>query len=390
MGDLWTVVHEEEVTTTDTIRRQVGGQEPVTLGRGGQVAKVAKLPLGLMQDQVKPVDELAEQFPELKEALTEMAGGQLAASTLSNYTGAVARYRRFCEQQGYEITELTEKTIIHYAAVLTKEKATYSIISQVRPALKLLEQMNKGSVSAFTDRAERLLDGALRSAASRREPAKKAGEVDLTWLQRQVEETVWDKLDKGIRVDAYRLRLVFRLVMEYFTFCRLSDFQKLRAKHLELIDGGLQITFPSAKNDQLHNGQITILQANGSNMCPVRLAVIYCQQLGLVMGREGKDERFLSCRIRKSAGVWTADPGAPVSLSKSREELKELLGKTDNGKKGITDKSFKMLGVTSMYKAGATPEEVGLHGRWRTAETSLRYKHNSVDYKMEVSAKIPF
>ena len=89
------------------------------------------------------------------------------------------------------------------------------------------------------------------------------------------------------------------------------------------------------------------------------------------MGREGNDKRFLSCRIRKSAGAWTADPGAPVSLSKSREELKELLGKTDNGNKGITDKSFKMLGVTSMYKARATPEEVGLHGRWRTAETSL-------------------
>ena len=88
--------------------------------------------------------------------------------------------------------------------------------------------------------------------------------------------------------------------------------------------------------------------------------------------------------------MWTADPGAPVSLSKSREELKELLVKTDNGNKGITDKSFKMLGVTSMYKAGATLEEVGLHGRWRTAETSLCYKHNSVDYKMEVSAKIPF
>ena len=63
-------------------------------------------------------------------------------------------------------------------------------------------------------------------------------------------------------------------------------------------------------------------------------------------------------------------------------KINGMLAKTDNGNKGITDKGFKMLGVTSMYKAGATLEEVGLHGRWRTAETSLRYKHNSVDYKM--------
>ena len=58
--------------------------------------------------------------------------------------------------------------------------------------------------------------------------------------------------------------------------------------------------------------------------------------------------------------------------------------------KGITDKNFKMLGVTSMMAAGLSAEEVALHGRWKSAEMSLRYKHNSAVYKFSISRRIPF
>ena len=44
----------------------------------------------------------------------------------------------------------------------------------------------------------------------------------------------------------------------------------------------------------------------------------------------------------------------------------------------VTDKSFKLLGVTEALKAGMTLEEVAQHGRWRTMEMPLRYKHNSI------------
>ena len=57
---------------------------------------------------------------------------------------------------------------------------------------------------------------------------------------------------------------------------------------------------------------------------------------------------------------------------------------------GITDKSFKMLGVTSMMAAGLSAEEVALHGRWKSAEMPLRYKHNSTEYKFSISQRIPF
>ena len=72
----------------------------------------------------------------------------------------------------------------------------------------------------------------------------------------------------------------------------------------------------------------TLLKANDSVICPVRLTTEYYKQLGLRMGDAAGDERHLCCRIRKSKGVWKAATGAPASLSKAREELKALLQQT--------------------------------------------------------------
>ena len=56
--------------------------------------------------------------------------------------------------------------------------------------------------------------------------------------------------------------------------------------------------------------------------------------------------------------------------------------------KGVTDKSFKMLGVMKMMEAGMTAEEVAIHGRWSSKDMPMRYKHNSDEYKSGVAAKL--
>ena len=392
-GD-WYVAEEEEVITTvnenqepSSGHRQARQEEAM---RRRVMAAEVQIPLGLRQDQVQPIDELAEEWPELKHSLTQLASGQLAASTLQNYNSAIGRFQDFCAEKGYSYTDLSEKIIIHYIADLNMKEVSYSIICQIRPAIKLLEEMHQGKTTVFTARADRFLDGAMRTAATRRQPVKKAGEASLAWLQDQVKTTVWDRLDRGDRVDGYKFRLLFRLTIEYYTLCRLSDYQKLRAKHLELIDGGLQITFPQAKNDQMHQGQVTVLSENDTQLCPVKLAKEYSRQLGMKLGAAAADGKHLCCRIRKNAARWSAEAGLPVSLSKARDELKKLLQASGLGDKGITDKSFKMLGVTSMMAAGISAEEVALHGRWKTPDMPLRYKHNSTAYKLSVAQRIPF
>jgi hypothetical protein len=55
---------------------------------------------------------------------------------------------------------------------------------------------------------------------------------------------------------------------------------------------------------------------------------------------------------------------------------------------GVTDKSFKMLGVTKTVEASAAAEEVALHGRWRSLDMPLRYKHNSKEFKLKTATKV--
>ena len=55
----------------------------------------------------------------------------------------------------------------------------------------------------------------------------------------------------------------------------------------------------------------------------------------------------------------------------------------------MTDKSFKMLGVTRTLETEVTLDEVMNHGRWKTLTMPLHYKVNSGQYKKAVAAKVP-
>jgi hypothetical protein len=55
---------------------------------------------------------------------------------------------------------------------------------------------------------------------------------------------------------------------------------------------------------------------------------------------------------------------------------------------GVTDKSFKSLGVTSTLKAGADTEDVMYQGRWKSPAMPLRYKINSDQFKKDIAKKV--
>ena len=143
-GD-WYVAEEEEVITTVNENQELSSghrqaRQEEAMRRRVMAAEV-QIPLSLRQDQVQPIDELAEEWPELKHSLTQLASGQLAASTLQNYNSAIGRFQDFCVEKGYSYTDLSEKIIIHYIADLNMKEVSYSIICQIRPAIKLLASL---------------------------------------------------------------------------------------------------------------------------------------------------------------------------------------------------------------------------------------------------------
>jgi hypothetical protein len=308
---------------------------------------------------------------------------------MQNYKGTLKKLQEFCKQKKYVYDELTEQAILHFIADLNKKGVPFSVAAQVKPAIKLLLQMQTGGAANFTARADRWCEAAKRKAAQRKQPTRKAGEVSLDMLKGMVDRYVTKFKGNIGEADVFKMRCVTKMVVEYFTFCRFADYHQLKAKHIEEVGEDLMITFPSSKNDQYHNGQSTLLKKNGTDFCPVLIVKLYFKRMGFSFGMAAGDDSFLHCVIRRAAGRRYGDGKQAASQATSREEIAETMTEMGFSARGVTDKSFKMLGVTQALKAGMTLEEVAQHGRWRTTEMPLRYKHNSIDYKAEIASKIP-
>jgi hypothetical protein len=163
---------------------------------------------------------------------------------------------------------------------------------------------------------------------------------------------------------------------------------QLQVKHLTMKGPDIEIYFPKTKTDQLHEGNTTILLANETDFCQVKVVRVYLASLGLRIDEPASGQIYLHCWIRRQEGRWLPDKHV-VSASSAREGLQKLLHDMQITQEGITDKSFKMLGVTRSLQAGASAEEVVLHGRWRSTDMLLRYKHNSLKFKRYTAGLVP-
>jgi hypothetical protein len=162
------------------------------------------------------------------------------------------------------------------------------------------------------------------------------------------------------------------------------------------------ITFPSAKNDQFHEGRSTVLAVNGSNFCPVALVKLCYARFRLRFRLGQRDERALNCVICRSAGRFYADRRQVASLSVLGQNVTELFvymrqdptGKTHlymgQDTTGKMHKSVKMTGVTEMLDAGVPLPDVRHHGRWTSPEMALRYKLSSQTYKRSIARRAPY
>jgi hypothetical protein len=74
-----------------------------------------------------------------------------------------------------------------------------------------------------------------------------------------------------------------------FCFHRNRRLRKLQAKHVRKVGDTVRFTFPSLKNDQMHQGQVTLVTADNSELCPVQITELYFQWFGYGWGQEGGD-----------------------------------------------------------------------------------------------------
>jgi hypothetical protein len=168
--------------------------EEVTIGEEGggwmaddiQGPAELKLPMGLNRQKMEAVDNILSMHPELQASIQEMNEEPLSKGTMQNYKGTLRKLQEFCKEKKYVYDELTEQAILHFVADLNKKKVPFSVVAQVKPAIKLLLQMQTGGAASFTGRADRWCEAAKRKAAQRRPTTRKAGEVTLDMLKSMV------------------------------------------------------------------------------------------------------------------------------------------------------------------------------------------------------------
>jgi hypothetical protein len=54
------------------------------------------------------------------------------------------------------------------------------------------------------------------------------------------------------------------------------------------VGDAVEFTFPSSKNDQMHQGQVTLVTANNLELCPVKIMELYFHRFGYRWGRKAE------------------------------------------------------------------------------------------------------
>jgi hypothetical protein len=347
------------------------------------------VPFGLEASAAPVLGEILNEDASLMESVTGLMAQAKAGGTIISYENAVRKFKEFCAEKNYSYPEVTEKAVVHYIVQLDKDKAPLSTINQLKPALVLVEQLSGVQNSAFTDTADILLAAAKRRASEIKPPTKKAGQLPDDILHRLFPVCMAPCLKDKISSDPVLLRTYVRDVIIYFTFCRFNCYSKLRAMDLEDNGDSIEITFPSAKNDQYHNKRTTVVVANDTAVNPVEIIRNYFKLCGFKFGRANGDKSYLNCVMRRSKAGWFADGRRSISYATATKNVQDMVSSVGLDATGITDKSFKMLGVTRTVNKGAALDDVAQHGRWITTSMPLHYKHNSIEYKEQIARLVP-
>ncbi len=125
---------------------------------------------------------------------------------------------------------------MHFVVHMEEDGATMATLSQIKPALSLVEKLTGKQGSSFTDMVDILLNAAKRRAAQLKPVVQKARRLLEDTLQRLYPVHYLPHLrgDKMADPVMLMLRTFERTIVVYFTFCKFSCYSRLRAMDFEV------------------------------------------------------------------------------------------------------------------------------------------------------------
>jgi len=228
--------------------------------------------------QNQEMAEIYQRKPHLLRQAWNSVFASKAPGTIKAYSATAGHFRSFCAENDYAFPLFPPAALLEFILEKAAAGSSFSSLATIQPAVTLLEEC-LGRPSSFTPVMEAAILGTKKLRRAAAGPVKKAPPIKVSDLRRLMDRFVIPFYGDMGRADAEHLRNVFRIIVEFHTLCRLSCFRKLQALHFEKVDSDILVTFPSAKNDQFHEGRSSFLMASDSPYCPVKLTVAFIRQV---------------------------------------------------------------------------------------------------------------
>ena len=97
----------------------------------------------------------------------------------------------------------------------------------------------------------------------------------------------------------------------------------------------------------------------------------------------------MNFRLLKQGGSHVAQPKYSLCASNATKWTRQLLEWHGYEAGGLTEKSMKVQGVTELFDAGESLENVMVYGRWRNQTTPMHYRKLSVQMRVAIGRKLP-
>ena len=349
-------------------------------GEDSASKKDLNLPFALRGSDVPYLKSLQEMFPNSNETLNVMFSGPWAQNTQKQYATIVKKFESFCVSNKFDFPVFNEFSVIAFIHQSIEAKETFSFFDTLLPALSAVERTQGVRSSSLTAYVRDILNTVRRKIAPQKPPVKKAENLTLETVAELIKKEIYEKDKKDW--DRMHFRTLFRMVIIYATMCRFNDFCLLKTSHFKFFEDHLIVYFPGAKNDQLFQGNETVIpKLEDAEFCPFSFIKLFFETFKLF-----RRDILVNFKLRKNSWVPVSD-GKCFSYSAAVKSARFLLRQHDVNVH-YTEKSCKTAAVSASFRNGLDAEKVMLHGRWRSVHTPFHYHNADLEFKKNVARKV--
>jgi hypothetical protein len=317
--------------------------------------------------------------PELK-ALARMLPSVVlqgkARSTVSKYSGAFARWKKWAEaKHEVAVFPVVPLHLCLYLSFLIQKSASVAPVEEAVNALSWVHDMAGVSNPTGHPLVAQVVAGAKRVLAR---PTVKKEPITADILGLLVRKFG----QEGASLSDIRTLAV--CLISFAGFFRYSEIANLKESDVCLYRDHLEIFVESSKTDQLRDGAWVVIARTSTELCPVAMLARYMETAAIT----GDPEKFLFRGLVNTKAGARLRPSGNLSYTRVRELVLEKLSLIGLDKSKFGLHSLRSGGASAAANAGVPDRWFKRHGRWKSENAKDGYVKDKLESRLEVSRRL--